>query len=105
MRDDRAEYNDGKIPDRETKVIMELHLNSQAIINISRKRLCYCAHIRTIKVWKAILEELNKVNPSLVKCCVKDCVYRGHCYEHKTCNYHNSDNFKKELEEYRKGIN
>lgn len=103
MRDDRKEYEG--VPDRETPVIMELHLNSQAIISISRKRLCNCAHYRTKKVWKDILDELEKFNPSLVKCCVPDCYYRGWCYEHKTCGLHLTDTFKKGLNAYRQGIN
>lgn len=104
MRDDRAELSD-EIPNRETPVIMELHLNNQSLINISRKRLCNCSHKRTIAIWKDILKEIEKVNPNIVKCCVKDCVYRGHCYEHTTCGYHKSQNFLKELEIHRNGIN
>lgn len=103
MRDDRAEYDE--MPNRETPVIMELHANTQAIINISRKRLCFCSHIRTIGVWKAVLEELAKVNPTLVSCCTRDCTYRGWCYEHKSCGYHKNEEFAKELLEYRNGIN
>lgn len=103
MRDDRAEYDE--IPNRETPVIMELHLNTQAIINISRKRLCHCSHIRTIKVWEAILEELKTVNDTLVSCCVKNCVYQGHCYEYKSCGYHKSPEFEEEVKKHREGIN
>ena len=51
------------------------------------------------------LEELNKINPTLVSCCVADCVYRGHCMEHKSCNYHKTFAFKEELEMYRENIN
>lgn len=102
MRDDRG---GDKEATRETPVIMELHLNIQAIINISRKRLCTCAHIRTIKVWRAIIEELGKVNPIIPTIAVPDCVYRGWCYEHKTCNLHKTKKFEDMLKKYREGIN
>ena len=86
-------------------VLYEMVLNTQAIITISRKRLCNCADKETIKAWKMALKELEKINPTLVSCCVGDCVYRGWCMEHKTCGYHKTDNFKVQLERYREGIN
>ena len=79
--------------------------NAQAIITISRKRLCNCADKDTVKAWNMALEELNKINPTLVSCCVADCVYRGHCMEHTSCNYHKTFAFKEELEMYRENIN
>ena len=48
---------------------------------------------------------LNNINPTLVSCCVADCVYMGHCMEHKSCNYHKTFAFKEELEMYRENIN
>ena len=86
-------------------VLYEMVVNAQAIITISRKRLCNCADKETIKAWKMALKELEKINPTLVSCCVGDCVYRGWCMENKTCGYHKTDNFKVQLERYREGIN
>ena len=86
-------------------VLYEMVANAQAIITISRKRLCNCADKETIKAWKMALKELEKINPALVSVCVADCVYRGHCMEHKTCNYHKTNKFKEELEKYRLDIN
>ena len=86
-------------------VLYEMVANAQAIITISRKRLCNCADKDTIKAWKMALEELKKINPVLVKACVPDCVYRGWCYEHKSCNYHLTDKFMKDLNDYRENIN
>lgn len=83
----------------------EMVLNPQAIINISRKRLCTCADVDARIAWKKALTELEKINPTLVSACVPDCVYRGHCYEHKTCGFHKSDIFKDMVEFYREGIN
>lgn len=47
----------------------------------------------------------RRILPELASCMVKDCIYRGYCYEYKSCGYFNTPEYKKELEEYRKGIN
>ena len=86
-------------------VLYEMVANAQAIITISRKRLCNCADKETIKAWKMALKELEKINPALASACVADCIYRGHCMEHKTCNYHKTNKFKEKLEKYRLNIN
>ena len=84
----------------------ECEANAQAIINISRKRLCTQASKETRGAWKAFLEEVVKPHePELYKCCIKDCVYRGHCYEFKSCGYHKTAQFQEELKNYREGIN
>lgn len=80
--------------------------NAQAIINISRKRLCNCASPETREAWKLFLDEVVKPNePELYSVCVKECIYRGFCPEFKSCGYHKTEAYKKELQEYRKGIN
>lgn len=106
QRDDRNK----QITDRDeapqgNKVDLELVLNAQAFISISRKRLCTCSHPRTLRVWKAVIKELEKIDPQLAQVCVPDCIYRGHCYEYKTCKYHLSQGFQKKLESYRENIN
>ena len=83
----------------------ECEANAQAIINISRKRLCNKASAETRQAWIDMLDELYAEQPELVSVCVPDCVYRGHCYEYDSCGYHLTKNFKTELEEYRSGIN
>lgn len=104
QRTDRTGQNrDNKV--QSEPVLYEMVLNSQAIINISRKRLCNCASKETRKAWQMALEELKKINPVLVEACVSDCVYRGWCYEHKSCNYHLTDKFMKDLNDYRENIN
>lgn len=79
--------------------------NAQAIINISRKRLCNCASIETRKAWIAVKEEIKKVEPELASCMVKECIYRGFCPEMFSCGYYKTEEYKKELAKYRKGIN
>ena len=83
----------------------EILANYQAVINISRKRLCRQASPETTQAWKAVLEEVKKQDEALYRVCVPDCVYRGWCMEYKSCGYHETADFRKKLEEYREGIN
>jgi len=83
----------------------EAEANAQAIINISRKRLCTQASKETREAWKAFLESIKEEQPELYSVCVPDCIYRGHCYEYISCGYHKTEDFKKRLKEYRRGIN
>ena len=83
----------------------ECEANAQAIINISRKRLCSKASMQTILAWTLFLNEIKKEQPELYEVCVPDCIYRGWCYEYKSCGYHLTDEYKKELSEYRENIN
>ena len=87
-------------------VTHECEANAQAIINISRKRLCNCASKETREAWRLFLDETVKPNePELYTCCVKECLYRGFCPEFTTCGYYKTEAYKNELIEYRKGIN
>lgn len=79
--------------------------DAQALINISRKRLCHCASKETREAWLLVKEEVAKVEPELASCMVKECVYRGFCPEMFSCNYHKSKAYQEELAGYRKGIN
>lgn len=79
--------------------------NMQALINISRKRLCNQASKETREAWKAFLEAIKEHEPELYRCCVPDCIYRGWCYEYKSCGYHRTEAYGKRLTEYREGIN
>ena len=96
--------------DRETltqnaPVDVEGEATTQAIINISRKRLCTQASKETREAWLVFLDTFKDVEPELYKCCVSDCIYRGHCYEFKSCNFHKTAKFIEELKNYREGIN
>lgn len=88
-----------------TLVNHECEANAQAIINISRKRLCKMAMPETRQTWQDFLNELNKIEPELVNVCVPDCIYRGWCYEYNSCNWHLTSEYKEKLCKYRKNIN
>ncbi|MFT8313292.1 MAG: hypothetical protein ABF633_03440 [Clostridium sp.] len=104
QRTDRT-GEDRNVKPQGAEVTHESEANAQALITISRKRLCHGASPETQQAWKLVKEEIAKENPELASCMVKDCVYRGHCYEMYCCGYHKTEAFKKELEEYRRGIN
>lgn len=83
------------------EVEMEIEANAQALINMSRKRLCNQAHPETRQVMEEIKKEVSKRDEFLAEVMVRECVYRGYCPEVKSCGYDKTDKFKKELEEYR----
>lgn len=104
QRTDRTGEDRTKLP-QDNPVEHRIEVNAQALINISRKRLCRCASPETREAWQAVLDALKPIEPELVSACVPDCVYRGWCYEYKTCGWFRTEAFTKRLEEYRAGIN
>ena len=101
QRTDRTGINRDQIVQSE-RITHEFEANFQAIINISRKRLCNCASFETRSAWKIFLKELEAFEPELVSICVPECIYRGNCYEYKSCNWDQSIDFDYNLMEYRK---
>lgn len=104
QRTDRTNVDRNNLP-QDSLVKHECEANAQAIINISRKRLCTQASKETREAWQEFLNNIKDIEPELYKCCVKDCIYRGYCYEFNSCGYHKNEEFQKELKEYREGIN
>lgn len=86
-------------------VDVEGEANAQAIINISRKRLCYQTSQETRHAWNDFLNSFKTEEPELYRCCVPECVYRGWCYEMYTCKWFKTANYEKALKHYREGIN
>lgn len=84
-------------------VIMVMRANAQAIINMSRKRLCAQADEDTRRVWSAVVNELKKIDKELAEVCVKECLYRGFCPERESCGYTNKAAFINKLLKYRCG--
>lgn len=81
---------------------MDMTCNAQALINISRKRLCACASFETREAWKQVMEEIRKVDPVLADKCVPECLYRGFCPEFdRSCGYADTAKFKIDLAKYR----
>lgn len=85
-RTDRTGINRNELRQDEL-VTHEFEANAQAIINISRKRLCTTASIETRENWKEFLEELKIHEPELYRCCVPECIYRCGCPEINNCGF------------------
>lgn len=105
QRPDRGMGGNRDAAPQSTLINHECLANAQAIINISRKRLCNQASKETREAWKAFLETFKESEPELYGACVPDCIYRGWCYEYKSCGYHLGENYKERLVKYRAGIN
>lgn len=79
----------------------ECEANAQALINISRRRLCFCASPETREAWQQVKDYVATKEPELAQCMVKECVYRnGLCPEMFSCGYNKSPKFEEELKEY-----
>lgn len=77
-------------------VKMEMDLNIQAILNISEKRLCYCADKTTIAYWKSFLEALKEYDEDIYWASVPQCIRLGACPElFSDCHFF--ENFAKGL--------
>lgn len=75
---------------QDAPVNLQLSLNAQEIINISKVRLCGRAEATTRKVWKRVVDSLAELEPTLAKACVPQCIYRGLCPEQHSCGFYNS---------------
>jgi len=78
-----------------------IHLNAQACINISRKRLCRQASLETQHVWREFVGHLSITQPEVARACVPECLYRGFCPELKSCGYSETNEYKQLLQSYR----
>ena len=74
------------VVDRNTPVNHGMLINAQALITISRKRLCLKAHAKTVAVWSRLRRAMQDVDPDLARAMVPECVYRnGFCPELRVC--------------------
>lgn len=101
-REDRRNVNPEEI-NRLTPVDMIMTCNAQALINISRKRLCACASKETREVWQAVKDAIAEIEPVMAKRMCRECIYRGLCPEINPCGFVYSKKYEEELSEYIKG--
>jgi hypothetical protein len=104
QRSDRTGIDRNELS-QNNEVEHEILADAQAMINISRKRLCNQASKETREAWLTVVNLIKDTQPELYKVCVPDCIYRGWCFEYKSCGYHKTPEFQKSLKEYRGGIN
>ena len=102
----RSQRTDRTGVDRETlpqgaRVDHEMLANAQALIFISRKRLCMKASPETRDAWQMVRVEIGCQDACMAAAMVPDCIYRGYCYEMKSCGYHLTEDYRRKLHEYR----
>ena len=100
QRSDRT-GNDRDSSRQDTPVIHECEANAQALIFISRRRLCRQASPETRAAWQEVKADVQKCDPILASVMVPVCIYRGFCPEFRSCGYVNTPQYKEALEKYR----
>lgn len=103
QRVDRTGVDRDKSP-QDTPVDHECEANAQALINISRRRLCSQASKETREAWQEVKAEVSKYDPILASVMVPECIYRGFCPEDEdhSCHYVDTEAYRIALAEYRK---
>lgn len=86
QRNDRTGVNRDKSP-QDTPVNYDGKGNAQALINVSRFRLCYSAHPETRAYMEDLKESIHEYEPELSDVMQKNCIYRGGCPEFNQCGY------------------
>lgn len=100
QRSDRTNVDRDKSP-QDTPVSHQADANAQALINISRKRLCNQAAPETRAAWLEVKREIEIREPVLGEVMVPECIYRGFCPEFKSCGYVNTPEYQEALNKYR----
>ena len=100
QRTDRTGVNRDDLP-QSSLVDHRMVLNAQAVIAISRKRLCSKASPETRAAWIRVLKAMEDAEPELVAACVPDCIYRGFCFEFEPCGYNSGMLYPQALQDYR----
>lgn len=81
---------------------MDMTANAQALINISRKRLCSCASKETREAWQQVKEAIKEIDPVMASKMVPECLYRGFCPEFMNpCGYSKTKKYEEDLINYR----
>lgn len=101
QRSDRTGHDRNKSP-QDSPVTHECEANAQALIFISRRRLCNQASSETRAAWIEVKAEIQKTDPVLASVMVPECIYRGFCPEFHSCGYANTKEYQIELEKYRR---
>lgn len=86
QRNDRQKkYNRDEAP-QATLVEMNVEGNTQACIDMMRKRLCYQAHAETRSYAEDMKYTVHNIEPEIADVFVPNCIYRAGCCEPKDNN-------------------
>ena len=86
QRTDRTGTDRNKLPQDEP-VIMSGDANTQHLIDMARKRLCYMASPETRKYMEDLKIAIHDVEPEVADVLVPNCVYRCGCNEPNGCEW------------------
>lgn len=101
QRDDRLEYSESRDERKQGELVnMDITLNAQAFINVSKNRLCGQAHPEAQVLWSKVLSELHEVDEPLFSVCVPTCVSKGFCPELHPCGRTESITYKEMRKKY-----
>ena len=80
---------------------MDVLINAQSLIAVSKKRLCGKASPETRHAWGLVKQEMEKIDPAMASVMVPECVYRGFCpYAADGCGYVKTEAFRNAREAY-----
>lgn len=85
QRNDRQDRYDRNAAPQDMPVMVTAELNAQALISISRKRLCKKAVPETRELWGEVCKAVIATEPAMTVALAPDCVYRGQCCEMRPC--------------------
>ena len=101
QREDRTTSGTPRSELRQDALVgVQFSANAQALVNISRKRLCHKAHPETRLAWYKIREAIEEIDPVVASVMRRECCYRGRCPEAQCCGYDKTEAFQNELKEY-----
>lgn len=80
----------------------EVCANVQAILTISRKRLCLLAAPETRSAWLHAVRAIGTIEPEVASLCVPECVRCGFCPEMDPCAYVATAAFRDAVAQYRR---
>lgn len=86
QRTDRTGTDRNKLP-QDAPVIMSGDANTQHLIDMARKRLCYMASPETRKCMEDLKIAIHDVEPEIADVLVPNCVYRCGCPEPNGCKW------------------
>ena len=86
QRTDRTGTDRNKLP-QDAPVIMSGDANTQHLIDMARKRLCYMASPETRKYMEDLKRAIHDVEPEIADVLVPNCVYRCGCPEPNGCQW------------------
>ena len=86
QRTDRTGTDRNKLP-QDAPVIMSGDANTQHLIDMARKRLCYMASPETRKYMEDLKIAIHDVEPEVADVLVPNCVYRCGCPEPNGCKW------------------